>query len=154
MAAQLLLRKDLLSADRDLEHPARGWDQAQPPDVFTLRFEDLFRHTDGVREISSAVAILDRDFELSCHRRCLPRRGFRPPVSRALGPMSRRPRAWGCIPKSVIRPLDGHRPPAGSTSSSPTAHSLSAAASGAARPIPTGSSSSPASCTGARSGYP
>ena len=67
MAAQLFLGEDLLAPGRHLEHSAGGWDQPEGCDFLLLCLEDFFRHTDGMREIPSAGAVLDGNLELSGH---------------------------------------------------------------------------------------
>ena len=67
MTAERFLGEDFLLAGGHLEYAARGGDQAERRDLLIFGLQDFFRHTDGVRKVASAAAVLDGDLHLLCH---------------------------------------------------------------------------------------
>ena len=67
-APELFLRENRASPGDDFEHPAGGRDEAERGNLAILGFEDLFRHTDGVRKVPSTRAVFDRDLDPAGHR--------------------------------------------------------------------------------------
>ena len=67
MTAERFLREDFLVAGSHLEYAAGGGDQAERRDLLIFGLQDFFRHTDGVRKVASAAAVLDGDLHLLCH---------------------------------------------------------------------------------------
>ena len=67
-APQFLLREKRPTPGDNFEYPTGGGDQTQCGNLAILCLEDFFRHTDGVGEIPSARAVLDRDLNAAGHR--------------------------------------------------------------------------------------